>query len=143
MTAHGLTPREQQLVHQHLDAAGAKLFWRQGVADQRHAFTVASRVATTLPGDDDTYTAALLHDVGKRLAGLGVVRRSIATVFDGIGLPLTPAMRRYRSHGSVGAAELSAAGFDGIVVIFAANHPGPPPEGIDEDRWAALLEADG
>ena len=143
MTAQGLTPREQQLVHQHLDAVGATLFWRQGVADQRHAFAVASRVATILPDDDDAYTAALLHDVGKRLAGLGVVRRSIATMFDGIGIPLTAAMRRYRTHGSVGAAELSKAGFDGIVISFAANHPGPPPEGIDEDRWAALLKADG
>ncbi len=143
MTAQGLTPKEQQLVHQHLDEAGAMLFWRQGLADQRHAFAVASRVAITLPGDDDTYTAALLHDVGKRLAGLGVVRRSIATVFDGIGIPLTAAMRRYRTHGSAGAAELSAAGFDGIVVSFAASHPGPAPEGIDKDRWAALLEADG
>ncbi|MCH7844926.1 MAG: hypothetical protein IH850_03760 [Acidobacteria bacterium] len=143
MTAQGLTPREQQLVHQHLDAAGANLFWQQDVADQRHAFVVASRVATTLPGDDDAHTAALLHDVGKRLAGLGVIRRSIATVFDGIGIPLTAAMRRYRTHGWVGAADLSAAGFDGIVVSFAANHPGPAPHGVDTNRWSALLEADG
>lgn len=143
MTAPGLTPREQQLVHQHLDAAGAELFWRQDVADQRHAFAVASKVANTLPRDDEAYTAALLHDVGKRHAGLGAVRRSIATVLDGVGIPLTAAMRRYRTHASIGAAELSAAGFDGLVVSFAANHPGPPPEGIDDRRWAALLEADG
>ncbi len=143
MTAQGLTPREQQLVHQHLDAAGAKLFWQQNVADQRHAFAVASRVAATLPGDDDAHTAALLHDVGKRLTSLGGIRRSIATVFDGIGIPLTATMRLYRTHGWVGAADLSAAGFDGIVVSFAANHPGPAPEGIGEDRWAALLDADG
>ncbi len=87
--------------------------------------------------------AALLHDVGKRHARLGAIGRSIATVFDAVGIPLTTPMSRYRSHGSIGAAELSAAGFDGLVVSFAANHPGPAPEGIDEDRWAALLEADG
>ncbi|GMQ84623.1 MAG: hypothetical protein BMS9Abin07_0187 [Acidimicrobiia bacterium] len=143
MTAPGLSPREQQLVHQHLDAPGAELFWGQDAADQRHAFAVASRVAASLPDDDEVYLAALLHDVGKRHARLGAIGRSIATVFDGIGIPLTAAMSRYRDHGSIGAAELSAAGFDGLVVSFAANHPGPPPEGSDDDRWTALLEADG
>lgn len=52
-------------------------------------------------------------------------------------------MRRYRRHGEIGAVELTAAGFDGIVVTFAAHHPAAAPPGIDETVWNALLEADG
>lgn len=143
MTAPGLTPSEQQRVHDRLDSVAAELFWAQGAADQRHAFDVAIGVDTVLPGDDETFVAALLHDVGKRHTGLGALRRSIATVLDGAGLPMTTPMRRYRLHGPIGAAELSAAGFDGIIVAFAAHHPDPAPEGIDEERWRVLLAADG
>jgi HD-like signal output (HDOD) protein len=141
--ATGLTPQEQQQVHDRLDAVGAELFWAQSAADQRHAFDVAVGVDTALPGDDEAFVAALLHDVGKRHTALGALRRSIATVLDGTGLPMTTSMRRYRRHGLIGAADLSAAGFDGIIVAFAAHHPDPAPAGIDEERWNALLEADG
>lgn len=142
LTAPGLTPAEQQRVHDRLDDPAAELFWAQDAADQRHAFDVASRVAVALPDDHDAYTAALLHDIGKRHAGLGAVQRSIATVLDGAGLPMTASMRVYRSHGSIGAGELAAAGFEGLVVDFAANHPGLAPAGTDTQRWYALLEAD-
>ena len=130
-------------MHDRLGAAGAELFWRQDAADQRHAYEVAERVTARLSNDEDAYTAALLHDVGKAGAGLGAVGRSIATVLDGVGLPLTGSMKRYRSHGPIGAAELADAGYDGIVVAFAEHHPGPAPGGIDPERWEVLLEADG
>lgn len=143
VTAPGLTPNEQQSVHDRLDPVAAELFWAQSIADQRHAFEVAVAVDTALPGDDEAFVAALLHDVGKRHTALGALRRSIATVLDGAGLPMTTPMHRYRLHGPIGAAELSAAGFDGIIVAFAAHHPDPAPDGIDEERWQALLEADG
>lgn len=143
MTAAGLTPSEQQRVHQHLDEPSVKLFWAQSSADQRHAYDVAARVADLLPGDDEALTAALLHDIGKRHARLGPVRRSIATVLDGAGLPMTAPMQQYRLHGPIGAGELSAAGYDAIVVTFAAHHPDPAPTGIDAVRWQALLDADG
>ena len=143
LTAQGLTPREQQQVHDRLDRATAALFWTQTAADQRHAFSVATRVATLLPGDEEAYIAALLHDVGKGILHLGPIRRSLATVLGGIGLPMPTSMRRYRLHGPIGAGQLSAAGCDGIVVAFATHHPAPAPPGIDEARWAALLEADG
>ncbi len=67
----------------------------------------------------------------------------MATVLGAAGLPMTAPMQRYRKHGEIGAVELAAAGFDGIVVAFAAHHPGPAPAGIDETAWSALLAADG
>ena len=143
VTANGLTPSEQQRVHDRLDPAAAELFWGQSAADQRHAFDVAAGVDAARPGDEEAFTAALLHDIGKRHTSLGALRRSIATVLDGAGLPMTAPMHRYRLHGPIGAAELSAAGFDGIIVAFAAHHPDTAPDGIDEERWRVLLEADG
>jgi putative nucleotidyltransferase with HDIG domain len=143
LNATGLTPHQQQQVHDRLDEPAAELFWAQSTADQRHAFDVATRVAAVLPGDDEAFVAALLHDVGKRHAGLGAVRRSIATVLGGVGLPMTASMQIYRGHGPVGAAELRAVGFDGLVVDFAAGHPSRAPDGADGDRWNALLKADG
>lgn len=119
------------------------MFWSQALPDQRHAYDVAIRVASTLPGDDEAVVAALLHDVGKRASAPGAVRRSLATMFDRLGLPLTANMDRYRTHGPIGADDLAAAGFDGVVVAFARHHPGPAPDGFDETRWRALLEADG
>lgn len=143
VTASGLSPAQQQVVADRLDATGAALFWAQDVADQRHAFDVAERVAGMLPGDSEAYTAALLHDVGKRHARLGAAGRSIATVLDGLKAPMPAPMRRYRSHGPLGADDLTAAGYDGIVVAFAALHPGPRPEGVDPVAWDALVAADG
>jgi HD-like signal output (HDOD) protein len=143
MTASGLTPQEQQQVHDRLDPVAAELFWAQSAADQRHAFNVAVGVDIALPGDDEAFAAALLHDVGKRHTALGALRRSIATVLDGAGLPMTAPMHRYRLHGPIGAAELSAAGFDGLIVAFAAHHPDPAPSGVEEERWRVLLAADG
>lgn len=141
--ASGLSPNEQQQVHDRLDEPAATLFWAQGPADQRHAFEVAGRVAKELPGDDEAVVAALLHDVGKRHTDLGAVGRSLATVLDAVGMPLTPSMQLYRSHGAIGGAELEAAGFAGLVVDFAARHPEPAPPGTDLARWNALLMADG
>jgi putative nucleotidyltransferase with HDIG domain len=144
VTATGLSPAEQQRVHHRLTADAAALFWGQGVPDQRHAFDVATRVEARLPGDGEAYVAALLHDVGKRHTRLGAVGRSVATVLDGVGLPMTASMRRYRQHGSIGAAELAEAGMDDLVVAFARDHPGAtPPSDVDAVRWQALLDADG
>ena len=56
---------------------------------------------------------------------------------------MTAALQIDRGHGPVGATELRAVGFDGLVVDFAANHPDRAPDGADGERWNALLAADG
>jgi hypothetical protein len=143
LTAAGLSPAEQQEVADRLAEQGAALFWSQDAADQRHAYDVAERVAAALPGDDEAYAAALLHDVGKRHSRLGAIGRSIATVLDAAGAPLPAPMRRYRGHGALGAEDLAAAGYGGLVVAFAAHHPAAAPHAVDRARWQALLDADG
>ncbi len=130
-------------MHDRLDAGGAGLFWAQAIPDQRHAYRVARRVAASRPGDEEAVAAALLHDVGKTRSCLGAIRRSIATVLEAVGLTMPVSMRQYREHGPIGAEELTAAGYDGLVVAFARFHPGHPPSGVDEERWQALLDADG
>lgn len=143
ITAASLTPSEQLFINARLGVGGAGLFWRQSVPDQRHAYRVAARVAAQRPEDDQAIVAALLHDVGKRHSALGAARRSIATVLDTAGLPMPATMRQYRRHGPIGADDLAARGYDGLVVAFARFHPGKAPSGVDQERWQALLDADG
>ena len=82
--------------------------WTQlDVADQRHSVDVARRFMAQMgesPRDD--VAAALLHDIGKLVSGLGVGGRVFATL---IG-PRTAKFRRYHDHERLGAAMLREAG---------------------------------
>ena len=136
--ARGPGPFEQRWVAAELDGPVAALFWAQRPEDQRHAIEVARRV-----GDDpELVEAALLHDVGKVQAPLGAVARSLATVLGSLGLPMPGSWRRYRDHGTLGAAALEAVGASPLAVAFARHHPGAAPKGIDPSRWARLAAAD-
>jgi hypothetical protein len=140
--ARPLSPNEQRYVHDHLSAPCAELFWKQSVPDQRHAIIVAGRVEGTLPGDAPMIEAALLHDIGKWRPNPGAISRSIATILELMRLPMTKRMWAYRDHGPRGAVELEQARCGELAVEFARLHPAPPPEGIDEQRWEVLMEAD-
>lgn len=94
------------------------------------------------PGDRAGARAALLHDVGKRGLGLGALQRSLATVAHLFRLPLPASYRAYIAHGAIGARALEEVGASDLAVAFARRHPGPPPEGVDPERWNTILEAD-
>ncbi len=143
VTANPPGPEDQQFVHDHLNDPCAALFWAQSGADQDHAVRVARRVSGALGDDREAVEAALLHDVGKSGVPIGAISRSLATVLDAAGLPMTQRMRRYRDHGPRGAEMLADAGCGPLTVAFALHHPGPPPGGIDPVRWKTLSEADG
>jgi hypothetical protein len=143
LTAAPLGPDEQAFVARQLATESAALFWSQQYQDQRHAVQVAMRVAGLLPDDEPAVRAALLHDVGKRHSRLGATGRAMATVLDGLRLPMTARMRSYRAHGPVGADDLEVAGCGELEIAFARHHPDPAPELINEEQWSALLEADG
>ena len=140
--ARPLSPDEQRYVHEHLSGPCAALFWKQSVADQRHAITVAFRVAVTLPDDCEAIEAALLHDVGKWRPNPGPVVRSIATVLELMRLPMTRRMWAYRDHGRIGAEELEEARCGQLAITFTRLHPSPAPEQFDPHRWQVLSEAD-
>jgi HD superfamily phosphodiesterase len=143
LSARPLSPKEQRYVHDQLSKPCADLFWKQGFRDQRHALTVARRVAAKLPGDQEAIEAALLHDIGKWQPNTGAISRSVATVLQFTRLPMTPRMWAYRDHGRRGSAELEEARCGSLAIEFARLHPAPVPEGFDPERWQVLLEADG
>jgi len=120
----------------------ARLFWDQPVTDQAHGIAAARRIGSAAPERRDLVQAALLHDVGKRHARLGVIGRSLASVAAMVRMPVRGRHARYLAHGDAGAAELERAGASPIAVAFARHHHGTRPDTITPDDWKLLLEAD-
>jgi putative nucleotidyltransferase with HDIG domain len=141
LKARPLLDREAEEVRSWLSPGQAWLFFSQAGHDQRHGYE-AALVAIHHGLDLVAVRAALLHDVGKRHARLGVIGRSLASLAIKARLPLPGRWRIYRDHGRVGSAELTAIGSEPLVVDFALHHHGPRPPGIPEETWAVLLLAD-
>jgi hypothetical protein len=84
----------------HLTAAEAELWSRMAVQDRRHSIEVARRFAELRPpATREEMAGALLHDAGKRQAGLGTFGRVLATI---VG-PRTARFREYHDHERIGA----------------------------------------
>ncbi len=139
--ARPLTPREEAEVAGLLDDARAALFWEQPVMDQRHAIEAARFVLTRRPGDRELARAALLHDVGKRHAGLGVLGRVAATLLALLRIPAPGRFGIYLDHARLGAEDL--AGADELTVVYARHQDGDRPAAVPAQAWALLKEADG
>lgn len=140
--AKPLTDAERRTVTSTLTGEEARIFFEQGPKDQAHGFAAALVVLESGQSTRERLRAALLHDVGKRSAGLGVLGRVAASALIKMGLPLTRRFTLYRDHGPVGAADLEAAGSPPLVVEFARAHHGPRPDTLEEDDWALLQSAD-
>ena len=138
-----------------LSPAEQKLFARMSNSDQRHAVDVAHRAEVLLVEDPpdagrststdvvdvtDVMAAALLHDVGKVVAGLGLYGRVVATLSGVVagadyaeawqeksGFPRRVGL--YLRYGELGADLLRMAEASPLVVSWAAEHHLP------EDRW--------
>lgn len=118
------------------------MFFAQDDSDQRHGYHAALSVIASGGHDDEVIVAALLHDIGKRHARLGILGRSLASVLILSGLPLSERMRAYRDHGLVAARELSALGGPPLAIDFAMHHHGERPPTIELGVWDVLIEAD-
>ena len=106
--------------------------------DRRYTIRVAKDVETRLAGTEYAgqprwLAAALLHDVGKLDAGLGVVGRSVATVMGAVAGPArvdrwaeTSGFRRraawYLHHDDRGADRIRAAGGREEAARWASAH---------------------
>ncbi len=124
--------------------------------DRRHAVGVARRVERALGAEAErpVLAAALLHDVGKIVAGLRTYGRVVATLAAAIAGRATAAdwsrsrgftrkVGLYLQHAELGADLLAMAGSDPLTVAWAREHHSP------EEKWtvpaavgAALKDAD-
>jgi putative nucleotidyltransferase with HDIG domain len=137
-----LTDDERRRVEVLLRPAEVAPFFAQHDMDQRHALEAATRVAELLPGRTDLQRAALLHDIGKRHSGLGVLGRVLASVAAKVGVKVGGRFRAYLDHGPAAAEELAGLGAEPVVVTFARHHHGARPAGIAASDWHVLMEAD-
>ena len=132
-----------------------RLFAKMSTADRAHSIQVARAVEANLdrvglhPGDADArwiLTAALTHDVGKTVAGLGTYGRVMATLSAAAGgsdmgphwaekRGMTRRIGLYLQYPKLGADLLAMAGSDHRVVAWAAEHHEP------EERWTVPLDA--
>ena len=118
--------------------AEKRAFFDQPAADQQHGLAAAKLVA----GSVELQRAALLHDVGKQQAGLGVWGRSAATALAGLHVELRGRFRTYLDHGRLGADILEELGAESIVIAFARHHQGDRPPTIAPDDWDTLQRAE-
>lgn len=121
---------------------GEREVWlKMSAADRRHAAGVARRVERAL-GTEATrpvLAAALLHDCGKTVAGLGTYGRVVATLSaKAAGREHAVAWREtrgftrrvglYLEHPTLGAELLGMAGSAPLTGAWAAEHHLPPEE---------------
>jgi hypothetical protein len=110
------------------------LWGRMSAADRRHAVGVARRTRERLGEQGATrpvLAAALLHDVGKVVCGLGTFGRVMATIAAMTGSSRLPArIRRYLAHDRLGGDLLEQAGSHPLTVAWAREHHRPP------ERWS-------
>ncbi|MGH8946790.1 MAG: hypothetical protein ACRDVL_11670 [Acidimicrobiia bacterium] len=117
-------------------------FFEQAPEDQRHGVEAAGHVISAGIENPEVVTAALVHDIGKRHARLGVSGRVLASLMIRARLPLPSRFRAYRDHGPVAAEELTALGAPGLAVEFARHHHGPRPRSIQSVTWEILIASD-
>lgn len=130
-------------------------FRRMAPADRRHAVAVARAVVAHLdrldlrPEDAEArwvVVAALMHDVGKSVTGLGTYGRVVATLSGWVGghdmaaswadtRGFTRKVGLYLQYPELGADVLRMAGSDERVVAWAAEHHNP------EEDWTVPVEA--
>ena len=114
-----------------------RLFRQMSASDQRHHVQVARRLERRLGGEVPRawLAAALLHDVGKLVCGLGTGGRVLATLFGrrhrGDGR-----IARYYRHEAIGASLLLASGSDPETVALVGHWPDAPVRALTALGWA-------
>jgi hypothetical protein len=128
-----------------LSEAETALWRSQPTVDRAHTIAVARRVIAARAGGDESASeaprwliaAALLHDVGKAEAHLGVAGRTLATALELVGVRRAPGrLGRYLRYTELGASRLAAVDADDRVVAWAREHHRPP------GRWSGTVPAE-
>ena len=152
----GLSRADAAWAEQHLLQAEVAVWKKMSRPDRRHAVGVAHRVERAL-GTEATrpvLAAALLHDCGKTVSGLGTYGRVIATLsakFAGRDHAMawsetqgfTRRVGLYLEHPRLGADLLGLTGSAPLTVAWTAEHHLPPEEwSVPQEIGAALKAAD-
>ena len=133
----GPSPADEAWVDATLTDGEMGLWRGMSGADRRHAVAVARRVVEDLGSQGATrpvLAAALLHDVGKVVSGLGTAGRVVATLAGMAGAgPLTTRSRQYLEHDRLGAELLEQAGSHPLTTAWAREHH------LAAERWSLPL----
>jgi len=94
------SPHDVSIVSEVLNTAEFAVWSEMQYRDQRHSIVVLSRFDALVPGAATAErAAALLHDVGKNVSGIGFMLRIVATV---VG-PRGRRFSEYHNHERLGA----------------------------------------
>jgi hypothetical protein len=155
LVARAPSDDDTRWAHARLSEGERRLFDKMPAVDRSHSIAVARLVASRLdqlglsePDDDARWllAAALTHDVGKSVAGLGTYGRVVATLSEAVGgasmarvwadkRGMTRKVGLYLQYPQLGADLLAVAGSDERVVAWAAQHHEP------EETWSVPVEA--
>lgn len=138
----------------HLLDAEVEIWERMSRVDRRHAAGVARRVEVAL-GNEATrpiLAAALLHDCGKVVSGLGTYGRVIATLSVKLAghdiatawsetRGFTRKVGLYVEHPRLGADLLGMAGSAPLTVAWTAEHHLPPEDWTVPSEIGEVLKA--
>ena len=132
------SPGDRAWAGEWMSPAEAALFDAMDDRDRSHSIGVARKVAS-VSEDPAMLAAALLHDVGKSRARLGLVGRVVATLVGVVardawlarfagGMGLAGRVATYLDYPALGRTLLTEAGSDPLVAAWAAEHHWPPAE---------------
>lgn len=148
LVARAPSQEETLWAENHLNDPERRAFARLGPGDRSHSIGVAKkvvanldRISTELDGDpgDWIVAAALLHDIGKSVPGLGIYGRVIATVSGSLvgddmaehwaeKSGMTRKIGLYLKYPELGVTILELAGSDPRVIAWSAQHHSAPAD---------------
>ncbi|HTN99844.1 MAG TPA: HD domain-containing protein [Microthrixaceae bacterium] len=147
LTAGAPSPEATAWAECHLSVGEQRAFARLGPGDRSHSIGVAKAVEANLGDEGDwVITAALLHDIGKSVPGLGTYGRVIATICGALvgqdmadhwaeKSGMTRRIGLYLKYPVLGVDILELAGSDERVIAWSAEHH------LSEEEWTIPLEA--
>ncbi len=159
VTARPLSPTEQAIIDQLLNAAERELFGRFSFNDQQHSLRVVALLREAGHTQSDLLKSALLHDIGKTAVNLTVLDRCLVVLgsavaprrsqkWGGAGQNWTPAhavgWRKpfvVKQHHPAWSAQMAeAAGTAAPVCALIRHHQAiiPPDDHTEEARLLRL-----